>query len=683
MNTKRNAVLIALTFFLAGLSADSFRIVPNYGHLDRVIALGWDKERDILLTLGEDNYCLVTEIDENRVLNRIPLEGIPAIYALNPVYPEFAVVTEQNASFMLTLLNWQTGEILSQREEKNIPFFLEYSRSGDYLLTGNGSVQLLDHSNGEKAEGPDGITELLSYGYLGGSEKTFMGYSPSGRLIYYDRFTSQIKGRADTEEDLTDLTVLKDDVRLLTARRDGSVFLIDRQTGRVLDTLEKDNILSYNSRSDDGTVTILEEDGDEQSLTTYSIRRDKFSRITEKKIDSEMGIKRAIYTQNSFLLGTEKGEILSLPRRGSSLRNLLSASPLVIDHLSLANHSLLLKNGSNLTIWESPFFEQEGLSTNHLLNITSRSLTLPLEDSLLESFEDRGVFWQPDEEIKYPYYYLNDDRELTALYEPENAGGEEKTPIGFRREISYGFRDLSFYHDLETVIDEDKSCHVYRLIPGESGYDREEIYTYSHAALETAAMVSEKQLAVGTNTYYGGRNGISLTNILTGESVPISDERNIVTQILPDREGKGFYSLGFAARDGVSWAIVKYHDFNDLSGESKSVMDFPQPTTNECEMTLGGEGILYVTSPDGTWRSSETVNTPSSSSLDKVYAKGGYLFLIDRDHSLVIYREETLAPVARAYFFEGGEWMAIGADKRHYFYSSKARDLFNVYKVLD
>ena len=70
------------------------------------------------------------------------------------------------------------------------------------------------------------------------------------------------------------------------------------------------------------------------------------------------------------------------------------------------------------------------------------------------------------------------------------------------------------------LVNADKSCAVNRVRETEEGFDREQLFSYSHPSLETAAMVSDNLLAVGNNTYYGGSNIINLTDIYTNETIP-------------------------------------------------------------------------------------------------------------------------------------------------------------------
>jgi hypothetical protein len=683
--SKKSLTLLAffLTFFVS-LYAESYRIVPNYGHLDGVTSFDWDKESNVLLSWGLDSFCITIDLTSNRVLNRIALPGKPIISRLNPEFPEAAVVTEVNDSYNLTLFNWQTGEVLFQSQEREIPFFMEYSRSGEILLINDNPLQFLNHIDGSSIKGPEGISELLTFGYLGGSEKTFMGYSPSGVLIYYDRYSAQIKGRVETEEDLTDLSILSSDISLLAARKGNSIILVNRQNGTVLDSEDCGEIVSYYCQNDEGKITVLSLKNDEYTLTSYTIRRDRFSVETNKNVSHASELTFALYYNKSFLLGSKEGNILSTEKRGSQVLDLLPAKPLNIDHVSLINNRLLLASNDIMYMWESRFFEKEGLSTNHLLNLSREKLTLPLSNTNFLAFQNEPVVWEPNRTIKTPYYLLGEKGDLLPLYEPEIHESKKQGNYSFHKETDIGFKDLSFYDDLEVLISEDKSCRISRITEDKEGHFlREELYNYSHPSLETAAMVTSDLLALGTNTYFGGQNSINISNIYTGESFPISDKRSIVTAFLPDKEGKGFYSLGFTNEEEPQ-GIVKFHTIDNLFEEGKTILTFSEAPTNQCAMTQGKEGQIYVTTPDGHWYSSGEI-TPNvkAHSLDHIVSHNNYLYRIEQDHSLAICRENTLAPLVNVYFFDNGEWVAIREDSPIYFHSSEARELFTVYKIED
>ncbi|MDC7221874.1 MAG: hypothetical protein PQJ59_18230 [Spirochaetales bacterium] len=679
MTRKGIGLLVFLIIALGQLGAESYRIVPNYGHLDEVSEINWDKERNILLTLGKDGICLAVDLENNRVLNRLTLPGTPLLARLNPTYPELALITEKSDAYVLYVLNWQTGEILIQQDKSEIPFFLDYSKSGEILLLGSEEIHFLAHDSDSELEGPEEVSELLSFGYLGGSEKTFMGYSPSGSLIYYDRFTSKILGQAATEEDLTDLTVLNGDVRLITAQKENTLLLIDRQTGLTLDSLEFEELLSWHVQKEDDLITTLSREKNEFTARSYRIKRDKFSRDSEKKITDRDNLTTALLAESRYLLGDMSGDIYSSAQKSRQVYPLLPSSPLSIESVDFIDNKMLVGSGDSLMIWESPFFEKEGLSTNHLLNLSRQTIDLPLEKSEVLNFQDNPVFWQPDRSIKYPYYLFEYD-EMIKLGEVE----EKEKSQGFKKEVSFGYADLSFYRDLELLVDENKNCRISRLTDEEGAISREEIYSFSHPSLERAALISPTHLALGSNTYFGGRNSINVTNIYTGESIPLSDERTIVTSFLPDGKEEGFYSFGFLERDEESFGQVKYHRLDNLFEEGELIMEFPQTAVSRCELNLGHEGRVYVSTPEGNWcRSGKEKNESDSYALGGPALHQGYIYRIEKNHSLIISREKDLKPLVTVYFFEGGEWLALNESNPYYFYSSKARELFTVYKVND
>jgi len=469
----------------------------------------------------------------------------------------------------------------------------------------------------------------------------------------------------------------------MTGRRDNTVYLIDRQAGKTLDTLEEPQILSYHCQSDRGLITIMTDENGAIGLSAYTVRNSRFRRETEKTVQSGEEPSFSLYNGGAFILGTEMGNFQSTGKRGTALLSLLPARPLIVDRLAINDNRLILGGDGKIKIWESPFFEESGLSLNYLLNLTTRTFPDPLGESRFAPFGSDEVLWKGDERTKYPYYVLKRGKDIVPLFEPAAQGEPKKDFGGFAKEITFGFRELSFYGDREVVLDENRNCRVSRLEEKDGTFLRTELFNYTHPSLETAAMVSENLLALGINTYFGGSNSINLTDIFTGETIPLSDERVIVTAFLPDDGGTGFYSLGFADGEGGSRCVVKHHDLADLFAPGETVLEFPQPIGNDCPMTQRG-GRVFVTTPDGEWyRSDGAGSQPATYSLDRVIDHDGYLYSLDRDHSLIISGEERGGTLVKVYFFDNGEWLALSPGTRFYFHSVKARGLFTVYRIDD
>ena len=143
-----------------------------------------------------------------------------------------------------------------------------------------------------------------------------MGYSPSGDLIYYDRQTSEVKGRTQTQEDLTDLSVCSADIRLMTGRKDNSIYLIDRQSGQTLDTLEGGEIISFKYLYQSDQVTLMTRENGRISLTSYNISNSRFRKGTEKKLHRRSGTGICPLFGKQFSSGNGRGRLSENRKKG-------------------------------------------------------------------------------------------------------------------------------------------------------------------------------------------------------------------------------------------------------------------------------------------------------------------------------------------------------------------------------
>lgn len=681
---KRFVFFVFTLSFLLPLSAREYRTVPNVGHSDRINALLSLRE-DRILSLGEDQLCLVIDPSSSRVINRFSFDGIPLMVALNPNYSDFALLSERGGSFTITVYDWQTGKKRFTLEETGIPFYMDYSRSGDILFYGSSTrpVVMADRAAGAELEFPDKMAPLLTFGYMGGTDKTFMGYKPSGEFLYYDRFSSQLKGSVKVTSDLTDITVLQSAVQYVTARKGDEVLLINRQTGAVQDRIEEEGIIHFSCSPDDGTVTLLCTDGEGYRFCRYQVNGARF--ISRNKIELDDGDYSAtLYHRGKSYLASAGGEIFRMTARGIG-SSLFSALPLRLEEMAVVDGRFLLRSREVLWEWLSPFFSSSEPDINKLLNLSKSEWPLPFPGGKFSLFQDDVLLWKPDKEKDSPIYILNrEDMAWSRFYSPPEEEDKGETPFfDGEREKNKGIISLSYRGDREVILGGNKSCTINEIVTGESDeIIRDEIYRYQHPSLEAAALVSDDLLAMGRNTFYGGQDPLTVINIANGESVLIEDERDVVTRILPDGEDI-FYTLGFLTEDEESVCLVKEHRIEDNRLISRSLFSYPEEINGESQLYPGPQGSIYLKRQD---LSLVKLDGVAPSYLDvrsamPILYHNGYLYVIDRDNSLLIFEERELKPLARLYAFENGQWLAQSFLGDFYIYSEKARDYFSVFRL--
>ena len=117
---------------------------------------------------------------------------------------------------------------------------------------------MMDSQTGREFSYLKRLYDLFSFAYIGGSESRVMTYSNSGILKYWDIRTSTLQNEAVTQADLRDITVLQTEgKRYFVARKGTTLFLIDRLSGNVRDTLEKESMLNFSVDPDTGNIAII------------------------------------------------------------------------------------------------------------------------------------------------------------------------------------------------------------------------------------------------------------------------------------------------------------------------------------------------------------------------------------------------------------------------------------------
>lgn len=676
---KRLALVLTIFLNLSHLFSDDYRIVPNFGHHGSVSTLYADEKRDVLISLGQDSTCLVTDLSHNRVINRIEDLGNIKLFSFNPVFPEFALINEINGHFVLRTYDWQSGELLFELSLEDIPFYINYSRTGETLFWQSMmSVQMVEHQVGEPVESPQEINSLLTYGYMGGSGKTYMGYNPSGELIYFDRYTSAIKGQAPTLSDLEEIHVLSTNIQYISAKKENSIYLINRQTGQVVDSEDFDSILAYNCQPEQGIITVLSEDDENYRIYSYSAKNSisQLSDLTLKK--EEVELTSALTYERKVYLGNNLGDLSLLVK--DNAENIFPESPLKISSIAMSNDLLFLEGGGLINLWESPFFEKDDQSTNQLLRLLHHNIEAPYGDIHFSTVLDKTLLWSSNEYRKNQYIIQTTPYDLILFGEEINPT-EGNNPFGEMPKKD-GYVNISYFGDLQIILDADKNCKINRLTEDKetSEIDIENIYAFNHPSLEVVSMVGDRSLILGRNKFFGGKESLNLVDITTGETLRIEDDRDIITRILLTE--KNFYTVGFQVSDQGSLCVIKKHDLENPSIPGEAIFSIKQESSQDCILTQNLEGELYLSLPNGDWYrlGEEGEEKSPTKSIVPPIPHRGYLYTIDQNHSLLISEESTLEPLVKVTFFNGGEWLALDLKSDYYFHSVNARKLFSLFK---
>jgi hypothetical protein len=199
---KKAALLSILFLAGAGLWAQDepdggipwiFRDTASGGHRGKVTGIYYDGRR--ILSIGEDGFLGLWDLDQGKALMRFQLSSLPILaMARRPGKSQIAVIEDDGLGHC-RISAW---DYLSLDNLFTLPFqdpvgSISYSAGGAYLAvsrSGSTGIVLMDSETGESLLNSRNIPEEFppSAGFtaIGRTERAMLVYSPSGTLSYWE-----------------------------------------------------------------------------------------------------------------------------------------------------------------------------------------------------------------------------------------------------------------------------------------------------------------------------------------------------------------------------------------------------------------------------------------------------------------------------------------------------------------
>ena len=661
MHTVKKALLLILLSTLTVFSASAtYRLVLQSGHEGTPAAIEWHGKSSTVVSVGNDGRLIITRPRDNKVLHRFRISD-DRVHDLkvDPSNDRAAVVTSKDGVYTVTVWDWSDEERVYDYDLDSEPLFISWSAKGRYLTIGNlgsPSIVVLEGRTGRRLSYLQRLPSLYNTGYIGSTETIMMTYTASGAIRYWDIRSSALKLSAETVSNLQGITVLQTDSKTtLFGFRNETLYLLNRQTGAVLDQLEIPGLIDVSIDSNNGDIDTLAINLVGASLHQYKVRDERF-------LPRDFGSTNLSSTAVPITLDVSLKPVMVLRRNGTTYlmsesgslisEDLSGFTPVVDDRLwrpdSMAFHdeSIYISGGNKILRFSSPFFAERSNGNTEDLSTLSRDEIYTGSSSSVTGIEilNQGdiLLWdQADSGID------NGIRRLRF----ERPGDEIRFPV------SGQIQKLDIIDDERMLtVDRNGTVNIMSTVNGEI------ISSYSALGiLDSAYSVDGDFLLTGRST--AGRAGTPLEQIdvRTKEAIPVSDDRFMIYRI--ESGPRGLYTIGVSRNSsGSSESTLLEHDENHLErprtvlevpGEDLDAIILPHPSGNSIFTSLGGSVQRII----GSRKKAFHWDVP----VIDLEIRGGVLYGLDGDGAMVLWDDKGRA-MLRIYFFDDGGWIAMPPD---------------------
>jgi len=632
--------LIFVFLLLGGVLFAETQVLLNTGHRGEVTQITYHNPSSMIFSASTDGSIKAWDI-RTKDLARIIHESSHPIksFRLNPEKTHITFLESNSLDFFrLTTLDWRTGEILFTQLFKTEPISYNYSALGNYLIINKvdiPSLSIIDTRTGKNTGYLQNINSVVSYSYLGSSEKTIMTYSSSGILQFWDMKTGLVKARAETLSDLKYWNVTSNKL-YLTGIKGEEVYVIDRLTGKVISQMTVEGLSKAALNYEEDDLVLIRNLTDRVELQQYRFTEDRFNQGIFKTDVSSAQLSAIGYGMGMVITGSYQGELeyfyLRSPQKFPLGKNIVQG----ISDMTLKDNQLRISTKEGFYQFTSDFFlsgDQEELNNT--------------EVSFLPEGAQQIVINSQDEDL----YLLPRDRETSILrVTPEFTTEALETSMGLvKKGYSQGENNL--------ILTEAGEIHLFNTDFSQS------LFQYSFLGLLDAVFYGENRI-IGSHVSQRRSPLLSL-NYETGETIPLEDSSQLIYALASN--GEEVYAIGVEEEDFALKTNLLFFKGNLL--EEKKVLK-----------TLEGEHLdhyiyyqdsLFTTFPDhrlhqyqeGQWSTFEDSQTYPIG----IRTSQNLVLALNKDQSISFWDRKSQSFLGTLSLLNSGEWVFLSG---HAYYGS-------------
>jgi hypothetical protein len=661
-----------LLFLMSAALLPAQRVIIDSGHNKSVGALHYHGQSNSLISADDSGLVKIWDMESDKLEYQLDTGLYGSIeMKLHPGKTELAILVNRPGYSALSVWNWKTGKNLFTKRLTARPIQFNYSGKGKFLFitrVGNPSIVLYDSQSGREYSYLKRLNGLFSYGYIGSTESTIMTYSNSGYFRYFDIRTSSLKNESSTMEDLSDIMVLQSEgKRYILARKDESIFMIDRLSGAVKDAMTVENMISYSIDQSRGVVSVVKKTESGRLRISHSSTKGAFF----SPIASENYLNNANRTLDDMTADTGYFRITDSFRAIETINNRVFFSdasgniwqldktnmkPIVYKKNELAHiqdiefntDTLYILSESDLYTLKSEFFGSSGTySTSRLNDLSMVSNKNPLLGiSKMESYEeDKLLIWSNENNAKG-----------YVLYSPEN-----NEILGENDSYTSALKQIKIRKNQVLALESSGEASLSNLQTG----IRE--FGFSALGMVSLNFLDDKTLIGGKSLMKTSTNPLLAVQLGTGEITPLSDNRFLIYNILSPEKGNRIYTAGLKLKtDGTISTEIRSHK-KDNPSEVSTIYSkngewinsiFTVDSSSYTPTLFGsitGRDIIRIR---GTQKRTWSYNK----NIENMFYHNSVLYIINSDGSLTLFDPQRGKKILDYYLLGNGSWISINAE---------------------
>ncbi len=666
MNKFKTAFLL---FLMSASILSAQRMVIDSGHNKSVGSLSYHESTDSLVSVDESGLVNIWDLKTDKLHYQLDT-GIKGNIEtrLHPVKTEIAILVSRPGYSALSVWNWQTGRNLFTKTLEARPVQFDYSGQGKFLFTtrvGNPSIQIFDSQSGRQYSYLRRLNGFFSYAYVGSSEATIMAYSNSGYFRYYDIRTSSLKSEVETTEDLSDIRILETEgKRYLLARKDSTLVMIDRLTGRTRDSMDVNEMAEYSIDQKEGIITIVSQSSTGRLKVSHVSTAGAYfspyptpvylkSTASTDAVDTGYfrisDTFRTVETVNNRVFFSDaSGNIWQLNKETLAPYIFKKNELAHIQDISFNGDTLYMLTESELMTLNSSYFGASGVnSTERLDDVTLSSAANPLPGvSQIENYDEGKLLIWSESNTSRGY----------VLFDPETG-----RVIGRNDSYKSALRQVNIRNNQVLALESSGEASLSDMHTG----IRE--FGFSALGMVSLNFLNDDQLIAGKSLMKTASNPTITVQTETGEITPINDDRFFVYQIISPQSGQNIYSAGLKLKsDGTTSTEIRTHSKDNPSltstiysknGEWINAM-FSVDTSAYTPTLYGsvtGRDIIRL-------RGSQARTWAYEKNIEKIFYHQSVLYIINSDGSLTLVDPRRGTKILDYYLMSDGNWIAIMAD---------------------